>query len=758
MWVGKPVERSDAVDKVTGRAQYTSDIAMPHMAHAALVRSPVGHGLIRQIDVGDALAIEGVCAVVTGNDLAALGVDDPYFGLTVLDQSILALERVRFNGDPVAAVVAETEAIAQLAATQVLVDIEPLAAVQTTQESLAGTALVHPERESADPDHPNVATRVEFSGGDVDAALAEAHYVHEATYRFPMMSHYPMEPHCCIARWNAEGGELEVVTGTQQPFKVRSDLARMFSLTMNQVRVRTGYIGGAFGGKLLSKYEPITAVLARATNRPVRLALSSEESFKTVARHGASIHMRTGIDRDGNVVARDTVVDLDTGAYADKGPGVAKKAAYRAKGPYDIPNFRSVARAIYTNKVPAGAFRGYSTPQVAWAGESAINEIAEHLGVDPLVYRQKHLLKRGGAFMPGDTPLDADLSEGIGLAAELIGWDGPLPPGHGRGLATGVKDGGGGPSRAEAEVRLLPDGSVEVLTGTTEIGQGSLTVFRQIAAEELCCDLARVQARLPDTSVSPFDHGTEASRSTVLVGSAVRNAARDVRAALQEIVDRSFGGETPFVLEGPAVRAGGRTVTLAELLSEDRHLPLTTEFELGPIVGHGYHDTLVGSTAPLGTPSNFYEVGHGAAEVRVDLDTGQVHLLQYGSVADVGQAINPSTCLAQDEGSVIMAIGHTMFEELVFEDSEPLNTNLAEYRVPGFSNLPASGIAALLLENHDGPGPYGAKGAGEGGIIAVSPAVAEAVRQACGVRMRDLPLTPERVYRAIAEAAGEALS
>lgn len=752
-WVGKPVARGDAVDKVTGRARYTSDVTLPHMAHAAIVRSPVGHGVIREVDASEALRLDGVLAVLTADDLAGVGVVDSHFGLTVLDQAILAEGRVRFTGDPVAAVVAETEAAAQAAVGLVQVDVEPLPAAYTTEDALGGVTIVHPERDSADPDLPNVATRVAFSGGDVDAALAQAHFVHEATYRFPMMSHYPMEPHCCVARW--EQTDLEIVTGTQQPFKVRSDLARMFALRMNQVRVRTGYIGGAYGGKLLTKYEPLTAALARATGRPVRLAISSEESFKTVARHGAIIHMRTGIDEQGNLVARDTVVHLDTGAYADKGPGVAKKAAYRAKGPYDIPHFRSVALAVYTNKVPAGAFRGYSTPQVAWAGESAINEIADHLGIDPLAYRERHLLPRGGSFMPKDTPLDADLAQGVRKAADLIGWGTPLAPGHGRGVATGVKDGGGGPSRAEAEVRLLADGSVEVLTGTTEIGQGSMTVFAQIAAEEIGCDLERVHARLPDTASSPFDHGTEASRSTVLVGSAVRNAARDVRASLQAIVDRVLGEPTTFTLDGAAIRCGERTLTIAELLSRDRNLPLTTEFELGPVVGVGYHNTFVGSEAPLGTPSNFYEVGHGAAEVRVDGDTGEVHLLRYGTVADVGRAMNPTTCTAQDEGSVIMAIGHTMFEELVFEEDQPLNTNLAEYRVPGFSNLPEGGIDAYLLENGDGPGPYGAKGAGEGGIIAVSPAVAHAVYRACGVRLRELPLTPERVWRALNDTSGE---
>lgn len=751
-WVGKATDRVDARDKVTGRAKYTSDIRLEGMAHAVLVRSPVSHGRLRGIDTSAAEAHPGVICTLTGFELAELGVVDTNFGLTVLDQPILTTDLVRFTGDPVAAVIAESHAIAEEAANLVDLEIEPLPAVLTVDDAMAGLGLVHPERDSADADAANVAARQEFLGGDVDTALAEAAHVHEATYRFPLMSQYAMEPHACIATWEAGGaGDLEVISGCQQPFKVRSDLARMFGLRLNRVRVRVGYVGGAYGGKLLSKYEPVTAAAAKKARRPVRLVLSVEEGFRTIARHAAVIQMRTGIDEEGNLVARDSHVILDTGAYADKGPGVVRKAAFRVKGPYDIPHFRSVALAVYTNKIPAGAFRGYSTPQVAWAGESAINEIADHLGENPLEFRRKRLLRRGGEFMPGDTPLDADLTEGIGCAAKAVGWGEPLAPGRGRGLATGVKDGGGGPSRAEAEVRILADGSIEVLTGTCEIGQGALTVFSQIAAEEVGCELDVVTAPMPDTGTSPFDHGTEASRSTVLVGSAVRSAAIDAAQQLRDIVERHLGSPE-FQLQGPVVRTSeGREAPLSEILCADRNLPKTAEFELGPIIGQGHHFTFVGKDSPLGTPTNFYEVGHGAAEVAVDTETGQVRLVRYASVADIGQAINPRNCIAQDEGSTIMGIGHTMFEELAFEDGEPVNTNLAEYRVPMFEDLPAEGLHALLLENRDGPGPYGAKGAGEGGTISVGPAVAAAVYEACGVRLRTLPLTPERVYQALQE-------
>lgn len=760
-WVGVRLPRADARDKVTGRARYASDMALAGMCYAALVRSPVSTGRIRRIDMSAALAMDGVLGGVTGKDLTRAGVVHPNFGLAVIDQPVLTDELVRFAGEPIAAVVAVTMAQAERAASMVEVDIEPGEPLLTVEEALASSVSVHPERPSADPELNNVAARIEYSDGDVDAALASAHYVHEATYRFPMIAHYPMEPHCCIASWDpADLNSLDVVSGTQSAFKVRADLARIFDLRLSDVRVRTGYIGGGFGGKLLCKYEPLAAVLARDVGRPVQVLSSAEDSFRTIARHGAIVHMRTGVNEQGELIARDTQVFFDTGAYADKGPGVAKKAAYRAKGPYEIPNFRSVAMAVYTNKVPGGAFRGYSTPQVAWAGESAINEIAEHLGEDPVAFRERRLVRRGGEFMPHDTPMDADLVQGLTMAAEALGWDDELGEHRGRGVATGVKDGGGGPSRAEAEVRLHPDGSVEVLTSTSEIGQGSLTVFAQMAAEELGCHIDQVRTRLPDTNSTPFDHATEASRSTVLVGSAVRNAARKVADELREILREQTGGKDDYTLVGDRVRIDGeKDRLLADVMSLSRHIPLPQleadgtpkprEYELGPITGLGYHLTLHGKDSPLGTPSNFYEVGHGAAEVEVDEETGQVRLVKYVSVSDVGKAINPQTCHAQDDGAAIMAIGHTMIEEMHFEDGQLVNANLADYALPRFEDLPEKGLESLLLENEDGPGPWGAKGGGEGGIIPVSPAVAAAVHQATGVRIRELPLTPERVWRAL---------
>lgn len=742
--IDRRVPRTDALEKVTGAAVYTTDIEVADMAHAVLVRSPAAHGVLRGIGVAAAERHPGVIATLAGAEIADL---DPYFGEWVLDQPPLAIERVRFVGEPVLGIVAETERAAREAAELVELDIEPLPALTSIHDALAAVdTVIHPDRESADESLPNVCYRARFETGDVDAAMASAAHVHRAVYRFPRVSHYAMEPHACIAAWGPDG--LDIWAGTQQPFKVRGDLARIFKLPQSRVRVRVPYVGGGYGGKGQSKYEPVTAALARKAGRPVRLVVGVEGSFQTVRRHAAVIEMATAVDEDGRLIARDTRILYDTGAYADKGPRVASKGAYRATGPYGIPNARAVALAVYTNTIPAGAFRGFSTPQVVWAGESAIDEVAYELGIDPAAFRRQQLAHRGDPFFANDTPLDADLRAGLNLATEALDWDGEPSPGRGRGVAVGVKDGGGGTGTSQAAVRIHADGSIEVLTGTSELGQGARTVFSQLVAEELGTPLAAVSVRFADTDIAPFDRGTNASRSTVAVGSAVLDAARAARAEIAAAAEQAWGEATGLTLDGAGqVSAGEHRASLRALLAASRGVP---EGEVAPIYAQGRHD-IAASDTPLGSSTLFYEVGHGAAEVEVDEDTGEVRIVRYASVADVGRALNPVTVEGQDEGAAMMGVGHTLFEELEYDGGEPLNTNLFDYRLPRAEDVPEE-FRTLLLELGDGPGPRGAKGAGEGGIIPVAPAVANAVFAATGARIRDLPMTSERVWRALRDA------
>ena len=735
---GRRLVRKDIVEKVTGQATYTSDLVVPGLTHGVLVRSTVAHGILRGVDVAQALAVPGVVCVVTARDFSDL---DMFYGESVLDQPFLAQDRVRYIGEPVAGVVAETLEAAEAAATLVVPDIEPLKVLGDAATAMSADVAIHPER-PADTEYANVCSRAEFAYGDVDAAMAEADHVHEATYTFPAVYHYAMEPYACLASWGPDG--LDMWAGTQQPHKVRADLARIFGIDHHLVRVRVPYVGGGYGSKGQAKYEPVTAAMAKVARRPVRFVSTISEAFQTVTRHAATVTMRTGIDADGTPVARDTLVVYDTGAYADKGPRVARKGAYRASGGYGIPNTRAVGVAVYSNRVPAGAFRGFSTPQVVWAGESAIDEIAAHLGVDSLEYRRQHLVARGRPFLGDDAPMDADLAQGLTLAADAIGWGRPLTPWQGRGIASGVKDGGGGAARSEAEVHLHRDGSVEVIVATTELGQGARTVFAQICADGLRTSYDQVRVRFPDTYHQRFDPGTNASRSTVSVGTAVLEAATIVHGDLCRAADDVLGSSEGLRLDGRDVVVGDRRIALMELMMKSRGLAADW---LGSMSAVGAHDNTKGS-GPLGHASAFYEVGHAAAAVEVDPDTGEVHIVDYASVADVGFALSPDGCEGQDEGGTLMGIGHTLMEELEFVDGEMMNPSLVDYRVPRMEDLPPR-FHTILLENRDGPGPFGSKGAGEGGTLAVAPAVANAVFQATGVRIRDLPLTPERVWRAL---------
>ena len=737
--------RKDIVDKVTGRAQYTSDLTVPGMVHAALVRSPVAHGVVRGMDASAALALPGVLYIATAQDFADL---DMYYGESILDQPFLSVDRVRYIGEPIAGIVAETDDIARAAAQLVTFDIEPLPTLGDAATAMGGSTVIHPEHPS-DAEFANVCSRSEFAYGDVDQALGRAAFVHEATYTFPAVYHYAMEPFACLATWTSDG--LDMWSGTQQPHKVRADLARIFHVPLTMVRVRVPYVGGGYGSKGQSKYEPVTAALAKFAGRPVRLVTSIDEAFHTVTRHAATVEMKTGINIQGDIIARDTRIVYDTGAYADKGPRVARKGAYRASGPYSIPNTRAIGIAVYSNRVPGGAFRGFSTPQVIWAGESAIDEIARHLGEDPLEYRLKRLTPRGKPFLGDDAPMDADLAQGLRLAADSIGWGGEVKSSRGRGVASGVKDGGGGAARSEAEVHLHRDGSVEVIVSTIELGQGSHTVFAQIAADGLAAEYANVRVRMPDTLAQRFDPGTNASRSTISVGNAVYEAATRIYQDLCDTAEQVMGSSEELRLSGPEVVVGdGNRMLLVDVMSAARGLAPDW---LGSMSAVGAHDTSKGD-GPLGHTSAFYEVGHAAAEVEVDQETGEVRIVNYASVADVGFAINPESCEGQDEGGTVMGIGHTLFEELEFSNGEMLNSSLVDYRVPRTTDVPDR-FHTILLENRDGPGPFGAKGAGEGGTLAVAPAVANAIADAIGVRIRELPLTPERVWRAIREAEQE---
>ena len=746
--VGRPVTRVDGLEKVTGRARYVTDLVIPRMAHAKVLRSPYAHARVRKVDVTRARALPGVLTALCGADLTWC---EPYYGPAYRDRPVLAIDVARYEGEPVAAVVAVDEATADAALDLIDVDYEPLPPVITLEEALApGAPLVHTGKPQAGIfadlstlrplPGTNICHQFQFARGDSAGALAAADLVLDDTYRFPPVQHVALEPHAAVAVWSETDG-LTIWASTQNPYSVRVELAKMFGVPLARIRVVVPHLGGGFGSKTYAKLEPLAAALARAAGRPVRLAASVPEAFQTVRRCAARVHVRVGFRRAGALVAVECDADYDVGAYADIGPRVVQKGTYTATGPYRVPHVELAARAVYTNTTPGGAFRGFGVPQLAWALESLVDAAADRLGRDPVELRRQNFLAHGEEFAPGDTPIDGKLEESLSRAAEAIGWTRASAADRGRGVAAMLKA-SVAPSVSEAIVRLHTDGSVSVLASAVEMGQGTRTVLAQIAAEVLCVPLARVTVVQPDTAVTPYDQTTSSSRSTTMTGRAVQVASEDVREQLLRITAEALGVATrDLTLDEGAVVAPARRLPYAEVLL------LRFGMSGGELIGRGV--IAPGRTAaPLGGSTPFWEMAVGAAEVSVDEETGAVRVERYVSVADVGRAVNPLLLEGQDEGGVVQGLGHTLLEEMLYADGHLLNGTLLLYRVPRADDAPPA-LECHFVENADGSGPFGAKGAGEGSLIPVSPAVANALARLTGVRLRDLPLTPERVWRAL---------
>ena len=748
--VGTSPTRLDAVAKVTGRTRYTSDLVISGMVHAKVWRSPLPHARLERINTRAARAAPGVLAVLTADDLKDC---DPFYGPAFKDQPVLAMDRVRYAGEPVAVVIAATERQAAAGLVLLEVRLNELPAVLEVDTALAPEApLVHDSLRAAghfrDLSHlrpvpgTNVCHHFTYTKGDIAQGFAAADAVFEDTFQVPPLYHYAMEPHAAIARYEAHG--LTVWTATQHPFPVRKELAEIFRLPLAAVQVIVPPVGGAYGSKCYTKLEPLVAACSRQVQRPVRLALSVTEACQTITRHGAICAIKTGMRRDGTIVARQCDIRLNTGAYADVGPRVTTKAGFLAVGPYRIPHVSIEARTVYTHNVPAGAFRGYGIPQVTWASESQLDRIADQLGVDPVALRQRNLLARGEAYAPGDLPMDADLQEGLRRTVAALGWPQPSAPRRGMGLACAFKDGGMTHSVSTAMVRVHADGSVTLFSGAVEHGQGSATVLAQVVAETLGVGLDKVSVTTPDTALTPYDQGTSASRTTTLMGRAVYAASLDCRQQLTAMAADLLKVEAAAVqIQDGMLRAGEQCVTFAETIAQHFGNPG------GEVIGTGVWRP-VQTKGHLGGATVFWEVGMGGAEVEVDEETGEITVVRYISMADVGRAIHRQQCEAQDEGGAMQGMGSALFEQLVTQDGQILNPNLIDYRVPTFTDLPAT-FGTVLLENADGPGPYGAKGVGESGMFCVAAAIGNAVARAIGVRIRELPLTPERVWRALGE-------
>ena len=766
--VGHSLPRSDAADKLSGGAVYGPDVLLPGMLHAKLLRSPRAHAKLLLIDASAARAMPGVRAVLTRDDIPANVV--PFYGYYIKDQPLVALDRVRYIGDIVCAVAADTEAQAVQALQAIRVVYEDLPVAASIEAALAPDmpalfetapmGIVPPYGQGASaqlrPRH-NVCYEFSYQTGDAisaEDAFAGCDHVFEDEFRFSRMTHYHLEPFVSVA--DARADRITLWASCQNPFPLRKEIARMFKRPENRISVQVPYLGGGFGAKNNIKTEALTVMLSLLAGKPVRLALTMEESFLTNTQHAAVLTLKTGVMNDGRLVARHSRIGLDAGAYSDASPLVAEKAGYRIPGPYRWQHIDTRCACVMTNTAPAGPFRGFGGTQASWASESQIDMIARRLGIDPYAMRMKNLLDLHEPFVPGESGVDSDLREGLDLvcrelgyhgrqgAASLAGADNALTKRRGMGLAIGFKDGGGVNKPAQARIKMTTQGDVIVHCGSVEMGQGLHTTLAQVAAEVLCTGAQRVRFAAIDTEHTPFDQGTNASSGVAVMGRAVQHAAESLKKRVIEFAATA--------LKLPA----------AELDLRDGHIHHgQNRWPLGPLVmrefggtgmefsADGFYKPALDHHAPLEAQCVFWEIGWGAVEVEVDTETGQLRILQLVASGDTGRSLNPLVCQGQEDGAALMGLGQALFEGMLYDaGGRLLNADPLSYRVPLASDVPL-GFRTLTQEQGHGPGPFGSKGAGEATILPIASALANAVHDAVGVRITDLPITPVKILAAL---------
>jgi len=762
--VGSSIPRVDGLAKVSGGAQYTADIELSGMTFARALRSPHPHARLLKVDASRAAALPGVVAVVTRDDLGGL---NAHYGAVVEDQPVLAIERVRCVGDVVAAVAAEEREIAEEAVELIDVEYEPLPAVFDVVAAASSDAPVIHERRFETQAAifreqlninagGNLCSVFRAGDGDVDAGFAEADEIFENTYRMPPVQHGHIEPHVATAVWES-AQRLVVHTPCQNAVGLQEQLAHIFKLPESGVRVIVPFVGGGYGGKTHARLEPVVALLARKAHRAVQWVLTREEVFLTGRRYGGLVRIKTGFKRDGRLTARHVEVFYDLGAYALSGPANAKTGSYVASGPYDVPNRSLTTYAVYTNLPPAGPYRGVGVPHVAWAYESEMDRIARYLEMDPLELRHKNLVKEGDRFVTGENLVAVGISECLDQVAAGIGWRGieeqavrpaDSPLRRGKGLAVIMKS-TTTPTASAASVRLNGDGSVMLMTSSTEIGQGVRTVLAQIVADRLGIPVESVTVSAPDTDVTPYDKSTSSSRTTFHMGNAALRAAEEVREQLLEAGAKALEADKEDLeLHAAGVRVRGvpeRSLTVPQLLKVKYGDAVGSVFGSCNFQMKGGLDPKTGK----GKAAAFWFFSACGAEVEVDVETGKVRVLNVSTSVDVGKAINPRQCSLQNEGSMLEGLGAAVFEEIVFDQGQPINGTLTEYMLPSMEDHPEK-FQSFLVETPHPDGPFGAKGVGEAAIPAVAPAIGNAVANALGgVNITELPLRPDRILAAI---------
>ncbi|MBK5958725.1 dehydrogenase [Rhodoplanes elegans] len=752
--IGKSVKRTDTLGKVTGGAVYAGDVVLPGLLHGKTKRATVAHARIKSIDTSKALALPGVKAILTHVDVPRVlhyGSPHPRSASVTQDQYILDT-KVRYYGEGVAAVAATSEEIAELACELIEVTYEPLPAVFTVEDALKPDA---PAIHEVGPGGNLVLPPFVVTRGDVEKGFAEADLIVEGEYGMGRPTPAYMEPNVCVCQWDPLG-KLTVWTSTQSPFMVRGTLAEVLDLPLNKVRVLVDHMGGGFGAKQdLFQHEFLCALLAQRTRRPVRMEFTRKETFLGGrTRHPGTVWIRQGFKRDGTITAREAKVVFNSGAYGSHGPGVTAVGTAALTSLYRCENVRLEGRCVYTNTPIAGAFRGYGVVQTYYALDILMDEAAEKLGLDPAELKLKNAVREGDVA-PSNHPLTGHgLEDCIRRGMEETGWASrsekrPSPKAarlrrgwgmgcemHGSSAYPGIKEQG------NAVVRMNEDGSVTLMTGTTGLGTGAHTALAQITAEELGVKFEDVAVVHGDTDVVPWDIGAFASHTTFMAGRACQMAAAEVKAkVLARAADKLEVSAADLEMKDSVISVKGvpgLSMTVRDAIAAEKGIPAPQ------LLGEGsYH------------PTKSYSFAAHFVEVEVDTETGQVTVLQVVPVHEIGKIIHPIAAAGQIEGGIQQGIGHTLSEDFVVDhrDGRPLNASFVDYKMPLAMDMPP--IRTIILETapSDG-GPFGAKGVGEDPIIAIGPAIANAIYDAIGVRFRHYPIPPEQILSALAEREG----
>lgn len=753
-YIGNKQSFIDSKEKVTGKAKYLDDIVIPGMLYCKILRSPHPHAKILNIDTTLAERLEGVKAVITGKDCP-----DNKFGLEIADVTMLAIDKVRYVGDEVAAVAAVTEEIAEEAIDLIKVEYEILPVVDDVIKAMEPTSsLVH------DGYKNNIAKEYHFSRGTIEEDFANCDFVFEEEFSTHRVQGLYMEPFGAIAKWE-DNGRLTIYSGLQAAFQGRNEIAKALGIEPSKITVKAPFIGGGFGAKIwIRNFHPIVAVLAQITQKPVKIVLTREEEMLTTRpRVAPKIKLKLGMMKDGTMVCKQAHIVADNGAYSWAATKILMNMSIRTDCLYRFKSTKTDSYLVYTNLIPTSGFRAYGNSQAHFALESFIDMCCRKIGLDPVEVRVKNAVRTGDLTIHGWKIKSCGLAECIEAAnASIVKTRLPKEEQNGRikrGIATACMThvsgnrGGSNYDGSSAMIRMHEDGKVFVFSGEADLGQGSRTVFAQITAEVLGLNIDDVTVMPLDTDISPFALGTYSSRVTTVGGKAVMLAAKEVREQIITLAAEELKRPKDYLdtKDGYVYyKADERDkISIKNLCTKairtNKSIPFTSYISYDP-------PTVGADSSGYGDYSSAYTYGAHGVEVEVDTHTGQVKVLRVAAAHDVGRTINPSGVVGQINGGVAQGIGWALYENMQFKDGMPQSRGLHQYTLMTIKDMPP--VDSIIIETNDPIGPFGAKGIGEPTLIPTGPAIANAIEDATGVRIRDLPITPEKVYRALKNKSG----